>query len=216
MFREKLLALTNEFCWLSDDQISKLEAHYELLIRWNRRLNLTRIEGEDDAAERHYAESLFLGSKLPEGELSIVDVGSGAGFPGIPVAVLRPECRITLLECHQRKAVFLKESVRSLSNVRVIAKRAEEVRDQFDWAISRAVSMRDLASYSTHLARRCAVLGTEWSNEVAGVSTASQSASVFSEPEVIAMPWGFRRKLVMFHVEHLLGGVSRETPCDRI
>src|ERR1017187_6190482 len=101
-------------------------------MRWNRSLNLTAIRSREEAIERHYCESLFLGARLPAGALRIADVGSGAGFPGFPVAVLRPECSVTLIESHKRKAVFLREASRTLPNVRVFAKRAEDVGERFD------------------------------------------------------------------------------------
>ena len=81
-----------------------------------------------------------MGSRLPAGVLRIADVGSGAGFPGFPVAVLRPDCSVTLIESHQRKAVYLKEASRKLPNVRVLSKLAEDVADigeEYDWVISR-------------------------------------------------------------------------------
>jgi 16S rRNA (guanine527-N7)-methyltransferase len=105
----------------------------------------------EEAVERHYCESLFLGAHLPQGNLRIADIGSGAGFPGFPVAVLRPDCSVSLIESHQRKAVFLREASRNLPNVRVLARRAEEVKEQFDGAISRAVSYKDLASFLKNL-----------------------------------------------------------------
>src|ERR1035437_1213744 len=129
---------------LSAGQVEALEAHYQLLLRWNPILNLTSIKGMEEAVERHYCESLFLGTHLPQGRLRIADIGSGAGFPGFPVAVLRPDCSVTLVESHQRKAVFLREVSRALPNVRVLAKRAEAVGERFDRVISRAVSYRDL------------------------------------------------------------------------
>jgi 16S rRNA (guanine527-N7)-methyltransferase len=127
---------------LSDEQCDALESHYELLVRWNRVLNLTRIERLEEAVERHYCESLFLASQLDGGR--IADVGSGAGFPGFVVAIARPDCCVTLIESHQRKAVFLREASRNQPNVRVVAKRAEDVEDRFDWVISRAVSYIEL------------------------------------------------------------------------
>ena len=114
-----------------------------MLVRWNKRFNLTAIREETAIVERHYCESLFLGTHLSQGHLRIADVGSGAGFPGVPVAVQRPDCAVTLIESHQRKAVFLRESTRGLANVRVSCQRAEEVEDEFDWAISRAVDCGD-------------------------------------------------------------------------
>jgi 16S rRNA (guanine(527)-N(7))-methyltransferase RsmG len=143
---------------LSSVQIAALEAHYKLMVRWNKTLNLTKVTDVAEAVSRHYVESLFLGSHLPTGNLRIADVGSGPGFPGFPVAILRPDCEVTLIESHQRKGVFLKEAARGLSNVHVIAKRAEEVEECFDWVISRAVSYEDLSATVRVLAPTVAFL----------------------------------------------------------
>ena len=129
---------------LTSNQRDALEAHYTLMMRWNTRLNLTRIVSLEEVVQNHYAESLFLSSKLPAGPLRIADVGSGPGFPGIPIAIARPECSVTLIESHRRKAVFLREATRDLSNVRVLAVRAETVSEQFDWIVSRAVNPKDV------------------------------------------------------------------------
>ena len=129
---------------LTDQQVAQLEKHYQLMLRWNRSLNLTTITDLEAAVERHYCESLLLAAQLPLGPSGICDIGSGPGFPGLPIAVYRPDCSVTLLESHQRKAVFLKEAARELPNVSVIAKRAEKVEGKFDLAVSRAVSFEDL------------------------------------------------------------------------
>ncbi len=69
---------------LSGKQLDQLQAHYDLLVKWNAKLNLTRIESVEQAAQLHYCESLYLGSKLPVGSICIADIGSGAGFQGSP------------------------------------------------------------------------------------------------------------------------------------
>jgi 16S rRNA (guanine527-N7)-methyltransferase len=144
---------------LSSQQLVLLEEHYQLLLRWNPKINLTRITNLKDAVHYHYCESLYLAERLPEGPLRIIDIGSGAGFPGIPVAIYRPECTVDLVEAHQRKAVFLREAVRKLTNVRVLAQRAEAVTDSYDWTISRAVRQEDVLKLN--LAPHVAVLGVE-------------------------------------------------------
>jgi 16S rRNA (guanine527-N7)-methyltransferase len=146
---------------LSDKQISQLEQHFNLLNRWNKILNLTAIKDVDEAVKRHYCESLFLGEHLPNRPLKIVDVGSGAGFPGIPVAVLRPECMVCLVESHQRKSVFLREATRNLPNLRIIPKRAEEITETFDWAVLRAVNYREIEASLSRLAPNVALLAGE-------------------------------------------------------
>ena len=171
---------------LSPGQMEALGAHYQLLLRWNRTLNLTSIKRMEEAVERHYCESLFLGTHLPQGPLRIADIGSGAGFPGFPVAVLRPDCSVTLIESHQRKAVFLREACRKLPNVRVLARRAEDVDEQFDWAISRAVSYEDLGSFLKKLAANVDLLtGGEAPPE--GIGFVWQPA--------VRVPWGEQRFL---------------------
>ena len=131
---------------VSDAEAEALFEHYRLLLRWNRVLNLTRIEAVADAVERHYCESLFLADRLPPDAASVLDVGSGAGFPGIPMAIRRPRLRVTLAESHLRKSVFLREATRKLANVRVAAGRAEQIPGDFEWVVSRAVRWEDVVA----------------------------------------------------------------------
>jgi 16S rRNA (guanine(527)-N(7))-methyltransferase RsmG len=186
VFRDLLLRRVSAFCQLTAVQLAQLEQHYELMLRWNKTINLTRIVDEEQAVDRHYAESLFVGSNLPSGALRIADVGSGAGFPGIPIAILRPECSILLIESHLRKAVFLKEASRELGNVRVASKRAEDIQDTFDWVVSRAVSWDDVKKVGFRLAPQVALLGTEAPNP---------------HRLTIPIPWSPSSNIVMFHVK---------------
>jgi 16S rRNA (guanine527-N7)-methyltransferase len=170
---------------LSEAQILALHSHHELLLRWNVRLNLTRITSLEEAVERHYAESIFTAVQLPAGRWTIADVGSGAGFPGIPVAVMRPECEVALIESHRRKAVFLREATRGMGNVRVVPARAEQVDDTFDWVLSRAVSAADLQDVASRLGGNAALLGrSEDLNQLPGFLWQS-----------VPMPWGRHRFL---------------------
>jgi len=184
LLRERLHGLAE----LTDAQAKALESHYDLLVRWNRALNLTSIRDLPEAVERHYCESIFLAGRLPAGPLRIVDVGSGAGFPGLPVAIYRPDCVVTLIESHQRKAVFLKEAARGLPNVRVMARRAEQVAEEFDLSVSRAVSYHDLMPSLKALAPAAALLG--------GIESAPAAMGFVWEPP-IALPWGKQRYLRM-------------------
>jgi len=171
---------------LSAAQESALEAHLEMLLRWNQKLNLTAVRNREEAIQRHYCESLFLGMHLPPGAWKIADVGSGAGFPGFPVAVLRPDCQVTLIESHQRKAVFLRESSRKQANIRVLAKRAEQVTERFDRVISRAVSYEDLASFLQNLAPAADLL-TGREEPPSGIGFVWEVA--------VPLPWGMQRFL---------------------
>ncbi|MGB9456585.1 MAG: 16S rRNA (guanine(527)-N(7))-methyltransferase RsmG [Bryobacteraceae bacterium] len=190
MFRELLRERLGGIAELTDEQVLALEAHYNLLVRWNRRLNLTAIRDLDEVIERHYCESIFLAARLPASRLRIADVGSGAGFPGLPVAVCRPDCLVTLIESHQRKAVFLKEAARALPNIRVVAGRAEQLHEQFDLAISRAVSYQALSPSLKLLAPVADLLG--------GAEGAPPEVGFVWEPP-IPMPWGKQRYLRIGH-----------------
>lgn len=151
-------ALLMRICAVSDTQTRVFEAHYKLLLHWNQRINLTRITSLEEAVERHYAESLFLAAHLPAGAQTVVDVGSGAGFPGFPVAVARPDLRVTLLEADQRKAAFLRETSDLAPNIEVLAERAESVRREFDTVISRAVQPKEVVRFAKRNGRRLALL----------------------------------------------------------
>lgn len=174
---------------LSSEQIFALYSHFELLLAWNQRINLTSVRSADEMIARHYCESIFLGVHLPEAPhgTSIVDLGSGAGFPGVPMAVLRSAWRVTLLESHQRKAVFLRESTRRLHNVRVNAARAESVEGAFDWLVSRAVRSPEVLAQIPRLSRRVGLLIGE--SDLSGVG--DRTNIEWSEP--IRVPWGDRR-----------------------
>jgi 16S rRNA (guanine(527)-N(7))-methyltransferase RsmG len=188
-FKELLAAEFSAFGALSDEQLAALEHHYALLVQWNQRMNLTRIEKLEDAVRLHYCESLFLGLALPAGPLRIADVGSGAGFPGLPVAVWRPECTVDLIESHQRKAVFLREVSSGRKNIGVSSVRAETIAKRFDWTISRAVTPSDVLGFNLSL--NSAILMAE--SDVPGLNRKPLS--------VQRVPWGTSRVLALFHVE---------------
>jgi 16S rRNA (guanine527-N7)-methyltransferase len=93
---------------LTGEQLGKMAEHYALLVKWNRRINLTSILEPDRAARLHYAEAVF-GSQLLGDARAALDIGSGAGFPAIPIAVMRPDLQLTALEPNRKKAIFLEE-----------------------------------------------------------------------------------------------------------
>ena len=122
-------------------QISQLSKHYSILCRWNQRLNLTRVTEPALAASLHYAESLF-GASFIEGAATILDIGSGAGFPAIPLAVARPDVQVSALEANAKKSLFLREACDELGlmNLKVINARLEET----DWSGYQLLTSRAL------------------------------------------------------------------------
>jgi 16S rRNA (guanine527-N7)-methyltransferase len=186
MFTDLLRSKLAGICELTDVQVDRLRRHYELLTRWNKVLSLTSVRTMDEAVERHYCESVFAACYLPNEPISIADIGSGAGFPGIPIAIVRERCTVVLIESHQRKAAFLKEATRELANVRVLAKRAEEVGEHFDWVVSRAVLYAEIAQTLKKLGRNAELLTGE-------VRAADLIGFDWQAP--IRLPWGDRRYL---------------------
>ena len=185
-FRELLVTEFGCAGSLTPEQVDMLERHYRLLQRWNKRLNLTRITGLAEVVRFHYCESLFLGRTLPPGHLVVGDAGSGGGFPGIPVAILRPDIEMVLIESDQRKAVFLREASRELGNVRVFGRRFERHPNRLDWVVSRAVAPSDVEA--SEVAANFAIL------------TSAEHAPAGSE--IIRLPWGRDRVIAVLHVKH--------------
>ena len=177
---------------LSPSQIAQLYAHYELLLRWNQRMNLTTVKPGPQMVIRHYCESLFFAAHLPAANpgISVVDVGSGAGFPGIPMAILRPEWRVILVESVQRKSVFLRESTRTLTNISVFNQRIEDVASKVDWLVARAVDPEEVLLQVPRLAPNIGLMIGE--EDFSVIRTNSRIA--WSEP--LRLPWGDRKLCV--------------------
>lgn len=131
---------------LDPDTATKFDEYLALILRWNSRMNLTAIRAPKEILSRHFVESVACARRLPEGIGTLLDFGSGAGFPGIPIALCRPEIAVTLAESQSKKAAFLQEAVRVLAlNASVFAKRAEQLTQQFDCVTLRAVDRMDQA-----------------------------------------------------------------------
>ena len=140
----ELLSPFLEGALLSESQLAQVAAYAALLEKWNARINLTAVRDPDEIVTRHFGESFFAASRLfpvRDASQTAIDVGSGAGFPGLPIKIWNPTLNLTLIEANQRKVAFLREAVRTLglANVRVLAVRAEQVSQQADFVILRAV-----------------------------------------------------------------------------
>lgn len=120
-----------------------------LLQRWNARINLTAIRDEEGILSRHFVESIACARALPAGISTLLDFGSGAGFPGLPIALCRPEIAVTLAESQGKKAAFLREAVRVLGVTTLVhSGRAESLTTRFDCVTLRAVDKMDRAVQS--------------------------------------------------------------------
>ncbi|HUR37319.1 MAG TPA: 16S rRNA (guanine(527)-N(7))-methyltransferase RsmG [Terriglobales bacterium] len=119
---------------LGADELEAVRAYLDLLVRWNAKTNLTAVRDPEEMVRRHFGESFFAAACLiaQESPQTAIDLGSGAGFPGVPLAIYAPQVAVTLVESQNKKATFLKEVVRrlSLKNVKVVAARGEVLREK--------------------------------------------------------------------------------------
>ena len=147
----------------TDGQISRLEQFYQLLSEKNKVMNLTALAEPQDFLEKHLRDSLLLHRHFQfEPGTRLIDVGTGAGFPGIPIAVMEPELTVVLLDSLTKRIHFLEEVIAALDlkNAKVLNSRAEsaghqpELRESFDYCVSRAVShLNKLSEYCLPLVR---------------------------------------------------------------
>jgi len=130
---------------LTPAQLGHISTYVDLLVRWNARINLTAVRDADEIVTRHFGEAIFAARFLFSGTttepVSLVDIGSGAGFPGLPMKIWNPNTQLTLIESNQKKVAFLREVVRALgvSDVSVFAGRAEDYSGPAELITLRAV-----------------------------------------------------------------------------
>lgn len=160
MEREKLLIIGLKELGIepSDTIISRFDKYLFELKKWNRAYNLTALKSDEDIIVKHFFDSLLYLKVMPEGQWNICDIGSGAGFPGMPMAIVRPELNIVLIEPSRKKSAFLRHIKKAfmLNNVEVLEKRVEDVKDRiFDIAVTRALfSIIDLIEKAGHVLRK--------------------------------------------------------------
>jgi 16S rRNA (guanine527-N7)-methyltransferase len=163
----------------------QLAVYLELILKWNARMNLTAIRGPEEIVRRHFGESLFVARHVGRCT-TLLDFGSGAGFPGVPIQLMRPDLQVTLAESQGKKAAFLREVVRELGlRTEVFAGRVEAmpVERRFDVVAMRAVDKMGVAvrAAAARAAVRVVVVGTARSGLDLGESF--EPARVMGLPE---------------------------------
>lgn len=147
----------------NEEQADKFIKYYELLIEWNEKMNLTAITEEREVAEKHFADSLLPMELIPK-NARCIDVGTGAGFPGVPLMIMRPDITVTLLDSLNKRLIFLEEVIRALGlekKANTVHMRSEDAgraaahRDAYDVALSRAVAnARVLAEWTAPFVKK--------------------------------------------------------------
>jgi len=188
---------------LGDRIAEQFSSYGELLVRWNSRLSLTAIRDPQEIIHRHFVECIFCAQSLPAGIGTLLDYGSGAGFPGIPIALCRPEIEVTLAESQGKKAGFLREAARVLGvEAEVFSGRVETMPASrtFDAVSMRAVDKMQMAV--AHAATRVeergwlVLLATSGTLALPSDFRASEISIPGSESGVL-----IRAQRDMFHVE---------------
>jgi 16S rRNA (guanine527-N7)-methyltransferase len=127
-----------------DDQVLQIQQYMGMLLAWNEKINLTAIRDPLEILYRHFCESMYAAQAIPVERGRLADVGSGAGFPGLPLKIIRPELRVFVVESSIKKVTFLAEVTRELGlkDVQVLARRYEELGEEvapLDYVCSRAL-----------------------------------------------------------------------------
>ena len=142
--------LANDKISITEEQLKKFQLYYALLLHWNEKMNLTAITKVEEVFNKHFYDSLTLAMVYPQiaGDYRLIDIGSGAGFPGIPLKIMFPQLKITFLDSLQKRVHYLETVCNELAleNCTFIHGRAEDIahkpeyREQFDFAVARAVA----------------------------------------------------------------------------
>ena len=187
--KDYLLSATADYkIKLDDNQIEMLEEYFSLLVEWNQKLNLTAITDDMGVAVKHFADSLSIFNyiDIPQ-NARVIDVGTGAGFPGIVLKIARPDIELTLLDSLKKRFIFLEEVINKLDlEAEFLQGRAEDYgndidcRESYDLVVSRAVAqLNTLSEYCLPFARLSgrfvAFKGGACENEVAAAKRAIQT-----------------------------------------
>ena len=128
----------------TSQQVLQIQQYMKILMIWNQKMNLTAIRDPQEILYRHFCESMYASVAIPLEGGRLADVGSGGGFPGLPLKIIRPELQVFLIECNIKRVTFLAEVIRELGlkGAQVLARRYEELGEEvapLDYACSRAL-----------------------------------------------------------------------------
>jgi len=192
---------------LTDEQLDRFDAYYALLIEWNTRMNLTAITDKEDVAKKHFVDSLAALPYLKQGA-RVADVGTGAGFPGLPLLIVRPDLKLTLIDSLNKRVTFLQTACETLGLDAVcLHMRAEDAgrdpryRGKFDVVLTRAVSALPVLAELTVPLAKVGGISIAYKGDANGELEAAKNALTLlhAEAKKIDIPsdYGARSLIVM-------------------
>lgn len=196
----EIARLLRPFAKVGHEELKAISIYVDILLKWNRKVNLTAVRDPEEIVTRHFGESLFAAFHLVRADWrgEVIDVGSGAGFPGLPLAICSPGASLTLIESQGKKAAFLNEVTYALGlkNVRVFNGLAEDFPNQADLVTLRAVEqfekvLQVVIKLVNHGGRLGLMIGKSQ------LETAKQSFSAVSWESPLLVPGGHSRSLLV-------------------
>ena len=179
----------------SDEQIHAFSIYLSELKKWNKAYNLTGLKKDEDIIIKHFLDSLLYLKAIPDGGIKVADIGTGAGFPGIPIKIIRPEISMYLIEPSGKKSAFLRHIIRllQLRNINVIEKRIEEVKvnqeltSPVDVAVTRALfDIKEFIKKASHIVKKDGLLilnkGPKVKEELMGIEGMTYEILVIALP----------------------------------
>lgn len=147
---------------IDEEKLNKLDKFYDLLIEWNKKINLTRITGKEEVYLKHFYDSLTISKVINLEEVeTLCDIGTGAGFPGVVLKIMYPNLKITLVDALQKRVNYLNEIIKELNlqDIEAIHVRGEDLKEKYDVVTSRAVAnIEKLLTYTMHLVNKNGVM----------------------------------------------------------
>ena len=192
--------LLQPYAAVNAGQIEYISRYINILLKWNARINLTAVREPTEIVTRHFGESLFLAEYLigPDCRSTVADLGSGAGFPGVPLAIWAPQTKVTLIESNGKKAAFLNEVIHQLelSNVTVFSRHAEDYLEKSELVTMRAVEkFKGVLPIAAELMASNGRLSLMIGANQVEMAKADLSSLVWSSP--VAVPGGHSRVLLV-------------------
>jgi len=188
---------------LSSAQLAQFETYYAMLADWNTRVNLTAIIEPEDVAKKHFLDSLAAEPYLKSGA-SVADVGTGAGFPGLPLLILRPDLKLTLMDSLQKRLVFLETVLNELKlDAALVHARAEDAgqnpkyREMFDAALTRAVSSLPVLCELTLPLVRVVAYKADAAAEIVASEHAMHVLNATAERVIVPADYGARELVIL-------------------